>query len=333
MLDYCPQCDKKTQVKIINRQETYPVKKEEISILVKVMVCCACGRDIFKEDLDSKNLERAFTVYRKKHSIIEPAQIADIRNKYELSQRGLAALLGWGDITICRYESGMIPDEAHNNMLVLINDPINMKRIFIRNKLNLPDKTRDKLEKTLSVLIKKEKVKYIDYNISSLLHYPKDDIFNGFRIFNLDKFNQLVAFILKDTGGVFKTKLNKLLWYCDFYNYKILEKSLTGSIYVHLDLGPVPDQYEYLLAQMIKEGLINIEEIPIDNKTGEFYSLKEDIKASFNLKEIKNIQHVLDYFRNYSGARLKDRSHEEEAFKKTAYREKIPYKWAHKLSI
>ena len=43
---------------------------------------------------------------------LQPEEIEKIRKQYGLSQKNFARLLGWGDITIHRYESGAIQDDA-----------------------------------------------------------------------------------------------------------------------------------------------------------------------------------------------------------------------------
>src|ERR1700684_607030 len=98
--------------RIEKRQETYPVKGEDTSILADVRVCSKCGQDVFDKELDGGNLRKAYDIYRAAHGIITAEEIGLLREKYGLSQRGLGNLLGWGEVTIHRYENGSLPDES-----------------------------------------------------------------------------------------------------------------------------------------------------------------------------------------------------------------------------
>ena len=69
---YCPKCDKElqeseTDVKEI--VESYPVKGTPTSITSNVRFCNHCGTDIFDEELDSDNLNRAFKKYKETNGV------------------------------------------------------------------------------------------------------------------------------------------------------------------------------------------------------------------------------------------------------------------------
>lgn len=46
-----------------------------------------------------------------------------LREKYGLSQQQLARLLGWGRVTVQRYEKGALQDTAHDLLLRQLEDP------------------------------------------------------------------------------------------------------------------------------------------------------------------------------------------------------------------
>lgn len=117
MRAYCPRCKTERKVKREHRKETYPVKGEPVTIDANVLICSMCGTDIFNEALDSENLALAYSKYRKAKGIVDVDEITKIRKKYGLSQRGIAALLGWSPATISRYEAGAIPSIPHNEQL------------------------------------------------------------------------------------------------------------------------------------------------------------------------------------------------------------------------
>ncbi|HDS30969.1 MAG TPA: helix-turn-helix domain-containing protein, partial [Firmicutes bacterium] len=148
---YCQLCDRRVPVKIEKRQETYPVKGEPTEITATVSVCINCGTACYDTELDSDNLLRAFDKYRLKHNIISPEEIKEIRERYNLSQRGFARLLGLGEVTITRYEQGALPDQAHNLLLKLMKRDLNFKLVYKENKLRLTTRMRKKVESVLQV--------------------------------------------------------------------------------------------------------------------------------------------------------------------------------------
>lgn len=140
MLRYCPKCNRERELNQVQRPETYPVKGEPITVSANVMVCPVCGTDVFDEDLDSQNLAAAYSQYRQQNGLLEPQEIKEIRESYGLSQKGLAALLGWSKATVVRYEAGAIPSVAHSEQLRrLAEDSSCAQNLFreARNRLAL----------------------------------------------------------------------------------------------------------------------------------------------------------------------------------------------------
>lgn len=153
-LVYCPTCGPvdRTVTHVIKRDETLQIKGEPITTLTPIRVCNTCDEEISDEELDGPSLSHAFDVYRIKHRLIMPAEIQALRDRYGLSQRNLAALIGLGEITIHRYENGSLPDEAQNQVLRFIGDVRNMRRLFDDRKEHLSPAARQKLGARLAEL-------------------------------------------------------------------------------------------------------------------------------------------------------------------------------------
>ncbi len=145
MMKYCEACGKEVKTRIVKQREVYAVCGEDIEVEAQVMVCADCGEEIFCEELDSATLNHAYEEYRRRHKLLFPEEIKAIREKYGLSQRSFAKLLNWGDKTIRRYESGSIPDKAHNSLLLFLRKPENMKAYLVENEVLLEDKQKTKL--------------------------------------------------------------------------------------------------------------------------------------------------------------------------------------------
>ena len=81
-----------------------------------------------------------------------PAEIVALREKYGLSQKNLALLLGLGEITVHRYEGGALAEVAPSKLLRLMNNPANMRQMLNESGDVLSAKLRAKLQARLAEL-------------------------------------------------------------------------------------------------------------------------------------------------------------------------------------
>jgi len=101
-----------------------------------VALCAICGEEVTEMKMGDAILERAYAVYRLRHGILSPEQIRVLRESTGLSQRGFARLLGWDEVQVNRYETGTILDDAHNSLLVALQDPETLYR-FVQQRHEL----------------------------------------------------------------------------------------------------------------------------------------------------------------------------------------------------
>jgi len=194
MKKYCEECGREVETKVVTKSEVYKVLGEDIEVQAQVLVCADCNEEFYCEELDNATLVNAYNEYRKRHKLLLPAEIKQIRELYGLSQRGFSKLLNWGDKTIHRYENGSIQDKAHNSLLLFLRNPENMKIYLAENENALDERQTEKLLDTLDRLLietKKESVdKFFDMFISS-----EPSIDNGFKSFDYEKFAAMVVFL------------------------------------------------------------------------------------------------------------------------------------------
>ena len=152
---YCEKCDttlSKEKTFVEARVETGCVRGEEIAVEMPVRICSACGALINDNSLDNALVTATYDVYRERHNIVFPSEIVALREKYGLSQKNLALLLGLGEITVHRYEGGALADVAPSKLLRLMNEPANMRRMLDESGDVLSAKLRAKLEARLAEL-------------------------------------------------------------------------------------------------------------------------------------------------------------------------------------
>ena len=140
--DYCVVCGDE-QIRHESRQMEFDVRGETMQIDVPVKLCAACGA-IEQTDVDPAEL--AFTRYRREKGLLTPEEIKDVRKRFRLSQKSLAALLGMSEATINRYEGGGLQDEAHDQAIRSCASPDRMRDLLQRRGERLSDWQRRRAE-------------------------------------------------------------------------------------------------------------------------------------------------------------------------------------------
>ncbi|HBT48684.1 MAG: Transcriptional regulator, XRE family [Caldanaerobacter subterraneus] len=149
MKKFCPVCGKEQETEVIEKEEVSTVRGDEIKALARIRVCSVCGEELFDEELEEENIQRVYDIYRKKHGILSPEEVRNIRESYGLSQRAFAKLLGIGEASIARYETGALPEKSLSNMIMLLKDPKNMEKLLEKNEEALTPREKIRLLRRL----------------------------------------------------------------------------------------------------------------------------------------------------------------------------------------
>ena len=334
---FCPNCEEYTEATLRVEKEVYNVRGEPTEIEAEVVICQKCGTKIFDEERDSQNLEKAYSHYREKHNLLPPNEIRTIRENYGLSQRALSRLLGWGEITIHRYENGAIQDNVHDSLLRLIQKPENMQNLFEGNRNKLPPYVASRLEKRIASFLQEDVEKTFQVSFERLVSHQHVDLTSGFKEYDLEKFKNMVLYLVSRSRGVLSVKLNKLLWYCDFLHFKETSVSITGSQYIRYPYGQVPKHYKFITDIMQDEELLDENEVVFNTEEGivgeEFTALVEPDESMFSEKEVQVMNYVADTFRDDTSTSIMNKSHQETAYLKSEDRGLISYEYAKELSL
>lgn len=148
----CFECGSPVEPRIEERVETLPVRGEDTQVLARVAVCPRCGADMSVEELDDATLVAAFNLYRQRHGLMTPEEMRGLRERYGLGVRPFSLLLGWGEITLHRYEAGSLQDAAHEVTLRLAENPANLRVLLTSNGHKLTARQRARLESRLSAI-------------------------------------------------------------------------------------------------------------------------------------------------------------------------------------
>ena len=329
---YCEKCNEKVEYLIINEvKEEY--KNVKVNVEQNIGICSQCKERLYVTELEEANLERLYTKYRELTGIVSPKDIIEFREKYNISQRELVAILDWGKMTINRYERGSLPNQSHSEILKLI---INNESYF-REKVENAYKSGRITEKTYTEIFTcvdvykdtKDDLQLSTFIQAKLSHNPS--IYNGFREFDLDRLENLIGYIASRVNDLYKTSLNKYLWYMDFLNYKNTLKSITGLRYIRYTYGPIIEGKNYELILNL-DSKFEKEDREINyNITTKIHSKNNYDLSLFSKDEIKVIDEVIELLKDKTATNISDLSHEERAWIETKDNELISYEYAHDL--
>lgn len=147
--DECPLCEGVRNLVYGSQQEKILVRGEEIDVSVNLFYCPTGDHYFQSFDDDEERIQSAYREYRKRKGFLQPEEIKQIREQYGLSQRNFARLLGWGDITIHRYESGSLQGDAQNDVLLLIKSFEDFKKYFEKKKNSIDSEIVLKVEESI----------------------------------------------------------------------------------------------------------------------------------------------------------------------------------------
>lgn len=146
----CPRCGRTVAYEVESRTETHAIRDEDVSVQVQVAICTMCGADLSVDELDDAALDASLRQYRARHGMMQPEQIRELRSRYGVGQKAFARLLGWGDVTLARYEAGSLQSASHDTALRLADDPDNARVLLRRNGDRLTPKQRYDVERRIA---------------------------------------------------------------------------------------------------------------------------------------------------------------------------------------
>ena len=126
--------------------------------------------------------------------------------------------------------------------------------------------------------------------------FPEDIIpnsYTGFSVPSFDKFANMVLYFIE--AAEFKVKLNKLMFYADFAHFKFFGKSISGCSYAAIPMGPVINNYSFILGLMEEKCIIGTELVDINsNWIDKYVPLKKFNDKLFNESELETLENILN---------------------------------------
>lgn len=230
------------EVYLVEDTEVQDFRKEKYTVHVRYYVCKDTGEQFTTEEQDEQLCNELYNQYRTKHGIPFPDEIKQIRERYGLSCSQITKIVGFGQNQWKQYENGSLPSESNGKSIAAIRSREGMLSMLESSRNQFEESTFSKIKR--NVLCASD----IDCNDTSYFYFygnSKRGVNNGYSEMNPDKLQNMVQFIVsKEKNGVSKTKLNKEMYYADFYSYKRYGRSISGLTYRAIQYGPVPEHYE-----------------------------------------------------------------------------------------
>lgn len=271
------------------------------------------GEEISTTELDEINSQQVYNLYREKHHIPFPEEIRQIREQYGLSAAKMSEVLDLGANSYRHYENGEIPSLANAKLIRLARQPENFLN-FVKEKREIfsPNAYR-RLINNIDELMGRDKMETVVEYIWNFHLEPNE--FTGYAKPNFKKVAHFVMFFAQKVKPL-KTRMNKLMFYCDFLNFQRTGFSISGCNYRAIPFGPVPSHFHELFGILEAEKYISIEEEMFDHGgTGErFVSNMEFDPSLFTEEELESMNKVVEVFDDVRTRKIIELSHEEEGW-------------------
>lgn len=299
---FCPICDSSVELKKEKVNKSF--RGNSYDVVEHRYVCVSCHFEFTDSNLDRLNVEQVYNLYRSQHNIPFPEEIKELREKYELSQKKMSELLGLGTNMYRKYELGEIPSKSNG---LLIRDLMDVQS-FEKHIFKMKDHLKPK-----------ELLRIREIVFQDIFGNEKEEEiineFTGFQKKSYPKIGALMIFFLENFQYSYKTKLNKLFFYTDFYHFKKNGKSISGLCYEAIDFGPVPQNYTSTYGELEKLGYIKIGfETFNTDVIDKFERIGSFSKDEFTIEEQSTLTTILDKFKAMKRDEIVAISHLENAW-------------------
>ena len=136
---------------------------------------------------------------------------------------------------------------------------------------------------------------------------------------NLDKFKQVLLYVLNKVGGkpnIGETVLHKLLYFIDFDYYEKFEENLMGATYIKNHHGPTSVELGEILKEMQRQGELEaVKSQYFKYLQKKYLPRKRPNLDVLSAREIEHIDDVLARLSDKNAAEIENYSHEDIPWK------------------
>lgn len=325
----CPECWEEVDAAYETRHHVEEVRGVTVEADIEHLICPKCGESIGWAPLVGEGLHKLYRAYQEKMGLMQPEEIVALRKNYGFSQRMFAAILDIGVASLQRYERGCLASDSHAQLLANARDPRFLLKCLEQGARKLSDGERANARD----IVRKRGMPRIDY---AVIRFDAMDgiargegLDTGMRLFDPDRVRETVVYLAERARDLYRTKLNKVLFYLDFAAYRETGAGFTGLRYAKAPFGPVPDQFELLMAGLIDGGSLSLR----DQGNGQVVVAERPANpAVFSASDMSLLESVCSFADGFASASaLSDYSHGELGWLETEVGDLISYEFASDL--
>ena len=298
-------------------KRTLIFRKENLPVMYHYYLCIDSKEQFTSTNLDELNLIQVYNQYRDKYNLPFPEDIKKNRDKYGLSATKMSEILGFGVNSYRNYEAGEVPSQSNARLIQISGDPKKFKNLVELSEV-IEGENYKKLIKKIDQLIEyEEKTSFASEFQNYLLGKNIPDEYSGYRKPNLNKLTEMIVYFTEKLEP-WKTKMNKLLFYTDFLNFRKTCYSMSGARYRAINMGPVPNNFNSIFEYLANNNDIDICITEFQDNTGEQFKPNKNRKFKpdiFSESELMILEEVEDRFSKTSTSDMIKVSHKEKGWK------------------
>ena len=160
----------------------------------------------------------------------------------------------------------------------------------------------------------------VETELAAALEHNDESVFEGFRPYSPTKYAAMIEYLTAKGNHVYKTSLNKLLFYSDLTMFYLTNHGISGAVYQNRPFGPVAEPAEKVLDTLVAE-----ERIKIDPRMKTLVASERNAGKNLSAEEKKVLDWVTTTYGNMGASEISEHSHREMAYRFTEGNEPIAY--------
>jgi hypothetical protein len=147
---------------------------------------------------------------------------------------------------------------------------------------------------------------------------------------NREKLKELILYVSEKCGDDPRygaTKLNKILFFSDFFAYAKYGEPITGAEYMRESYGPIPKRLLPARQELVSEGALAIQESQVSHTATQKrpVSLRAANLALFTGQQIALVDWVIEQLRGANASSVSKHTHKYAMWQAASNGETIPY--------
>lgn len=312
--------------------EEVEYRKEKYKVWYPYYECVDTGNRFTTTESDGVWCRQMHEQYCQKYSIPYTDEIIALRERYGLSAQKMSLILGFGENQWRKYEQDEIPSVSNGRVIRSAMNPSVMMDFVKSARGVLTEKEFEMARaRVQSVIDQREARRIEEYETKRVFAFDRGEE-NGYAPLSLKRLKNVMLRVLEQSGEMWVTKMNKLLFYIDFVSYRERGMAMTGLAYRAIDYGPVPERWEKVYSEFDEIG-----QEPRDIGEYEGQVLIAKAKAEDGVlseEELSIIHAVCDELKDCSSCKVSEISHNEKAWiENHEHHRIIPYVTAFELRM